>query len=139
MELRIRDKNNLIDTDFGNWLIPIVKTRLINSIKSYKLTHWDKYLSTSDAVSRLYNKIYKSSDIIVFAAQNLKCFGNAGEISITFDNTKLVPGFDRLLLSQAVKLLNYGNQDIKGCPIFTETFDFIAKDIDSYVGLYYRL
>lgn len=139
MELRIRDSNKFIDVQFGLWLIPRIKTKLISSIRKYKLNTWDTYLTEDASIKRLYKKDYKAEDVITFAADNLSCTGVDGEISIQFNFNKLVPGFDRLRLTTIVKTINYGTLDIKSCPIFTDTFNYFAKNIDTYVGIYYRL
>ena len=139
MELRIRDSQGFVDDGFGYWLLPRIKSKLISNISRYKTVNWDKYLTESENLNRLYKKEYKVSDIIIFAANNLVCNGSDGDISIQFDNTKFVPGFDRIRLSTIVKLVNYGTLDMKACPIFTDTFHYFANNIDSYVGLYYRL
>ena len=139
MELRVRDSNKIIDVDFGAWLSNRIKIKLLSNSKKYNFVHWDKYLSESETLKRLYKKDYKAMDVIVFASKNIVCKGTDGEISITFDNTKFVPGFDRLPLVTLVKTINYGTQDSKGCPIFTDTFNYFVKNLDTYVGMYYSL
>ena len=139
MELRIRDSQGFVDESFGYWLIPRIKAKLISNISKYKLANWDKYLTESETLNRLYKKDYKTTDVIIFAANNLVCKGADGEITIHFDNTKFTPGFDRLRLDVIVKTINFGTLDTKGCSIFTDTLNHFAKDIDTYVGLYYSL
>ena len=139
MELRIRDSNNIVDEEFGHWLIPRIKTKLISNIGTYKLQNWDKYLTDSTTLKRLYEKDYKAADIVVFAANNLVCTGSDGDISIQFNTNKFVPGFDRAKLITLVKTINYGTLDTKGCPIFTDTLNYFAKHINNYVNMYYRL
>lgn len=139
MELRIRDSKGFIDVNFGYWLLPKIQSKLISNIDQYKLERWDNYLTNSKSLKRLYTQEYKAENIILFAANNLVCDGADGEITIHFNNTKLIPGFDRLLLNTLIKTVNYGTLDTKGCPIFTETFNYFAQNIDSYVRLYYML
>ena len=139
MELRIYDSHNFVSVDFGMWLIPKIKARLIADINKYSLKQFDEYINTTTSLDKLYSRIqYHSKDIIVFAANNLTCSGDDGEIVIRFDLTKLVPGFNQLRLNDAVKLINYGNLEIKGCPIFTNVFKHFEEEIDSYIGLYYN-
>lgn len=139
MELRIRDSANIIGVDFGYWLIPKIRAKLVSNIKNYYLVNWDKYLTNTETIKRLYKKDYKAAEIIIFAANNLVCTGTDGELVIRFNDVKFIPGFDRLNLGVAVKTLNYGTLDIKGCSIFTDTLTSFADDIDTYVSLYYRL
>lgn len=140
MELRIRDSSNIVDVSFGNWLINnILRYRLISNIHKYNFENWDKFLTESDSIKRLYKKKYYTKDVIVFAANNLTCKGAPGEITIQFDSTKFIPGFDRLRLDVIVKTIDYGTLDIPSCPIFRKTLKYLADDIDTYVGLYYEV
>ena len=138
MELRLRDSQNILNIDFGIWLIPMIKTRIISNYKKYNFVHWEKYLNETEDVIRLYTKHYSVFESINFACKNIVCDGKSGEISIHFNNNIYVPGFDRWKLSSFIKTINYGTLQIKGCPIFTDSLNEIAKDIDTYVGLYYN-
>lgn len=139
MELRIRDSEGFVDKGFGWWLVFRIKVKLISNIKNYKLDNWDKYLNEATELNRLFNRKYKTADVITFAAKNIICEGSAGEITLRFDDTKFVPGFDRLKLTTLLKTINFGTLSIKGCPIFSDTFNYFSEDIDTYVRLYYRL
>lgn len=139
MRLLIRDSSKLVDKEFGNWLQLRIRAKLIVNAFNYKLQLWDKYLTESDSVKRLYNRDYKALDVILFAANNLVCKGIDGEVSIQFNDTKFVPGFDRLTLGVIVKTINYGTLDVKACSIFTDTFNYFAKDIDTFVKEYYKI
>ena len=140
MQLRIRDEQGFIDQDFGRWIIPIIQTKLAKNINKYNLTNWTNYLNKSENISRLYtNKSYSAENIVLLASQSLVCKGTSGDISISFDSTKFVSGYDRLRLTTIIKTINYGTVDIRGCPIFTNTFNEIVEDIDSYVQLYYMM
>lgn len=140
MELRIQDDKGLVDTSFGNWLIIRIQAKLISNISKYKgLVSWDKYLNESTTIDRLYDIEYHTSDIVIFAAKNLVCDGTDGEIVIHFDFNKFVPGFNRLKLDTLIRTINYGTRDIKACPIFTESFNYFANDIGTYVRQYYML
>lgn len=140
MELRIYDDEGFINKDFGEWLIPRIRVKLISSISKYKsLVNWDTYLTSSSTVDRLYDIHYRAFDVVIFAAKNLVCTGTDGEITIHFDYNKFVPGFNRLKLNTIVKTINYGTTDTKACPIFTDSFDYFANDIDTYVRQYYML
>ena len=139
MKLQIKDSNKIVDQGFGFWLIPRIRSKLISNISKYKFQNWDSYLTETEELVRLYKKKYTASEIIIFAANNLVCQGVAGDISIQLNATKLVPGFDRLPLNIATKLLNFGTLELKGCPIFTDTFNEFAESIDTYVGMYYMM
>lgn len=139
MRLQVQGNKSIVTVDFGEWLCDFIKLKIISSINNYKLRVWDDYLTTSTTINRLYSRTYRATEIITFAANNLVCTGIEGNISISFDGTKFVPGFDRFKLSSAVKLLDYGALDIKGCPIFREAFDYFDENIDLYAKLYSKI
>lgn len=138
MYLKLTDSSNVIDYGFGLWLISKIKTRLLSNIDTKKLVHWNNYFSElpSNEASIQDNS---SQQIIVFAVSNLTCKLNQGELIITYDQTKFIPGYDRLKLSTAIKTINYGTLSIKGYPIFSDTFKYFAENIDTYIKLYYNI
>lgn len=140
MELHVFDKDQLIDVDFGSWIIPKIRAKLMSSYKNYQFDNWEQYINTSDEVKRIYshNK-YNVFDIILLCSNNLVCEGTAGNIRIHINKNKFVPGYDRLNLEQIMKTINYGKLSIKACPIITDVFGYFAEDILSYVRQYYML
>lgn len=139
MELRLIDAQQILDVDFGRWLIPFIKTNLIANYSNYSFVNWETFLNETEDIKRLYNKKYRVFDILKFASNNLICDGIAGEVHIHFNNNIYVPGFDRWKLTSAIKTINFGTLDIKGCPIFTDTLDEFASKINTYIGIYYNM
>lgn len=137
MILTLTDKDNIVDTDFGNWLIDHIRTKLISSINSNKLITWNEFINNTDVLDRLYNSSYSAEAIIIYASKHLKCNSSNGKIIIGIDDNILVPGFDRLKLKTICKLINYGTTDIKGYPIFSDTFNYFKDNILDYVRMYY--
>lgn len=139
MELHITDKEKLIDLHFGVWLRDKIRLRLVSSYTKYHFDNWNKWLNDSEDIKKLYNKKYSVLDIILFASKNIICNGVDGDLHIYFNNNIFVPGFDRLKLNTCIKTINFGTLDIKGCPIFTDTLDEFANNIDTYLSVFYRL
>ena len=139
MELQINDSNNIIDVDFGRWLQSLIRIKLISSINKDKLIQLDNYFTNDASIRRLYNKLYYTKDLIILAANNLVCSGTKGAITIKIKNNVFVPGYDRLNLSEAIKLINFGNLSVKGCFLFTNVFDYFSDNINQYVRYFYRL
>lgn len=140
MELIIRDSNKLLTDDFARWLLSKVKIKLIANISRYNVENFDNYLNESNDIKRLYkDKNYRASDIIMFAANNLVYSFSETEIRIHVDFNKYTPGYDRLKINTAAKLINYGTADKRGCPIFTNILNQFAENIQDYISLYYRL
>lgn len=137
IKLLIQDSSKIIEVGFGEWLVNRIKSRLLSNIKKYKFQNLDKYLTEAVELNRLYKKKYTAEDIIFFASNNLVCRGTDGEVCVLFDNTKFVPGFDRLKLDTAVRIINFGTLSVKGCPIFTDTFNYFEKNIQELAEMYY--
>ena len=107
MELRLIDAQQILDVDFGRWLIPFIKTNLIANYSNYSFVNWETFLNETEDIKRLYNKKYRVFDILKFASNNLICDGIAGEVHIHFNNNIYVPGFDRWKLTSAIKTINF--------------------------------
>ena len=139
MRLHISDASKLLDRNFGMWLIPRIKTRLLSSIRKYYLGNWDDYINNSEDIKKLYTKTYRTEEIIIFAANHLKCSGVDGELYIELDNNVYVPGFDRLKLITVAKTINYGTLTVKGCPIFTDCLNYFAENIELFAKMFYSI
>lgn len=139
MTLLLEDDYELITIDFGNWLIQKIKYDIITKLDKSKLILWDQYLSQNSSLPKLYKKSYRAADLIICAANSLICKGKDGKIKICVDDNVLAPGFDRVKLIQLIKLINYGTLDTKGYPLIQNVFEDVAKNINTYVGVYYQL
>lgn len=139
ISLNLHDSNKIIDIDFGYWLASKIKLKLLSNFRNYKFTNWDNFLNESKDIVRLYKRTYTVYEVVVFASSNIVCNATEGNIVISIDNNKLVPGFDRLKLSTIIKTINYGTLEIKGCPLFTDTFNHFAENIGEYASIYYGI
>lgn len=138
MKLHVHDTDGLVDVEFGNWLIPILQSKLTSNLHKYNFHNWTRYLNETDSISRLYTSYdYDAKSVILQAIKCLVCKGSSGDITISIDSKKFVSGFDRVNLYSLTKMINYGNLEIKGCTLFTDTFNEVANTIESYVQLYY--
>lgn len=137
MELRITDPTQTLDSNFGSWLIPKISVKIQSQMYQYNLKQLDDYINTSDSVSRLYTRDYKTTEIIKYISENLVNDSISGLISIKINNTLFIPGFDRFRVDIAAKLINFGATDLKPVPIFTNVFAYFAKNIDTFIDFYY--
>lgn len=137
MELRITDKDGILDITFAKWLSKRIQIRLVSNFRKFDFSNWEQWLNETDNIKRLYDKKYTVYELVTFASKNIVYYGTNGELTIGFNNNVFVPGFDRWKLSSCIKTLNFGTLQIKGCPIFTKTLDEFANDIDIYVSNYY--
>lgn len=139
MQLQITDSNDVLTKHFGEWLIERIQEKFSASIDDNKLKRWDKFFEDAPQYKSIYKKKILTKDILVTGIRNLVCQQSSSFLSIRIDNNKFVPGLDRVKVDSICKLINYGNQDIKGYPIFTDTFEHFAASIHDYVDEYLNL
>lgn len=134
MKLEIEYKDSSLDRKFGNWLILIIQKLIQSSINDKKLLKWDKYISEN--FNHLYSKKVTSKDIILAGIKDLVCDDTDSKLIIKISTNHFIQGLDRVRIETLCRLINYGNTEIKGYPIFTDTFDDIADNISVYVRKY---
>ena len=110
---------------FINFLIKIIKNGVITKLSLNKLKMWDKYLDT-------INKNHESAkEIILISLSELVYIIEDNYIIITINNNYVLSKL-HLKLIDAIKLINFGNMEIKGYPIISDTFQYIEKNIKGY-------
>lgn len=135
MQLQIEYTNNVLNKEFGNWLIEIMSKEILSSINKKKLISLDKYIEEN--FTHLYKKPVSSMDIIQQGLNEMYCDDSSSKLIIQISKNKFVPGMDRVRIESACKLINYGNKSVPGYPIFTNEFTHIANNISMYVDKYF--
>lgn len=138
MQLHIKDGLGLVDVYFGEWLIPRIQTKLITSIPKYSFEKLNIFLRSED-VKQFTQRFITSRELITFASTKIVCLGTSGNIVIKFDSNAKVHELNNVLLSSLLKIINYGTLSVKGQPIITDTFNFFAENINTYVQQYYNI
>jgi hypothetical protein len=138
MLLQIDNRNNLLDESFGSWLVSKIKDDIIYNIDLAKLDPWDLYFKKSKLFESLDGSDVKTSDIVLAGCRNLTCRKLTSSLVISIANNQFVPGLNGVVVDSACKLINYGNLSISGYSIFTDSFQRIANNIDSYITRYTR-
>lgn len=136
MKLEIGDPKNLLDRSFITWFKTKIRNKLIATIEDKKLIVWDEFFNNNPVYISIYKKRISTRDIIIAGANNLDYIKSESNFIITINNNVFTPGLDRIKLQSICKLINFGNLDIKGYPIFTGTFDYFAESIQDYVDRY---
>ena len=134
MRLEIEYKDNSLDKKFGNWLILIIRELIKSSINDKKLSKWDKYIE--EHFNHIYSKKVTSKDIIFTGIKDLMCDDTDSKLIIKISTNHFMQGLDRVRVETLCRLINYGNTEIKGYPIFTNAFNDIADNISVYVRKY---
>ena len=125
MELII-ERTALIKDDFIAFLIAMIKSRLV----SFKVDE-SRFRKMFDS----YNQDISAENIIIQAAKNLKVYTFNYQYIIRIDESVLYNN-KSIRLIDLCKLLNYGNLEVEGCHIFTDTFNYIADNINNLFNEY---
>ena len=133
MKLEIRDPENILQDDFIKWFLKELRNKIINSVNIRKLELWDIYFNNQTLYKSIYKKKISSLDIIKSGAANLQCVKNKESLLIQINPNINIIGLDRVTLNSACKLINYGNTEMDGYPIFTNIFEDIASNIHVYI------
>lgn len=138
MKLEIKSKDDfVIEPDFVYWLKGIVSKVIKSSVRYQKLIVWDKYLTEADFLTLTNRKSITAREIVLCGADNLVVQILPDKFIIHIDNKKKINGVSAPKLEQLCRLINFGNSDIKGYPIFTDSFTSVINNIDNYIELYY--
>lgn len=136
MKLEISDPKNLLDRSFIMWLKVKIRDKILSDIDSKKLINWDKYFNNNNVYKSIYKKKISSLDIVTAGAVNLDFTKSESNFLIFVNRNISAPGLDRIKLETVCKLINFGDLETKGYPIFTDTFEYFAKNIQDYVDRY---
>lgn len=118
------------DDGFFQFVMSMIHRRLLSSIKASKLKQWDEYFKQNNISVSAY-------EIIKQAAKHLKYTIIKDDAMIMIDNNVDID--NKYSLISLCKLINNGNLETKAYPIFTQTFEYIAKHIRQYELLYRML
>lgn len=129
--------NNCDDIQFIKYLIKLLRKQLLGSIVPGKLIKWDNYLNTLPIFKTKYKKGITAKEIIYSAAFNIRYMKSGQDYTIYIDNNQKIFGTNAKLYS-ICKLINYGNMQMQGYPIFTNTFNYIADNIQILYLRYQR-
>lgn len=136
MRIEIKSDSELIDKDFGYFLIELIQEEIRNKLNPLKLVKLNKYIKENEVFKSVYRKHITCEEIIIIGSRNLICKETSTKIIIEINNNILIPGLDRVKINSACKLINYGTIDIKGYPIFTNIFNEFTNNIDLFVDRY---
>ena len=137
MKLILRGSPEYLTTEFGQWLLPIVQLELLSALNHQNLTNWNKYINKSELL--VDKKDINIKDLVVTVIANISCEGIDGELTIAPSYIKQTPKLKNIRQDTFARLFNFGNLSVKGCNIFTETFNKVLTNVNSYLCEYYQL
>ena len=139
MKLKITDPSGTLDRSFINWLCIQIRNNVLSTLNTKKLINWDEYFNSESVYKSIYKKKIFTRDIIIAGISNLYYQTTEDGFWISINPNILTPGLDRIKLISVCKLINFGNRQIPGYPIFTNTFQDIANNINTYVERYMKI
>lgn len=133
MRLEIIDKDDLLGFDFGLWLIKKIQSEFIIKLDTAKLIPWDNFFENNPDYKSIYNQKISTLNILRFCLRTLTCDVVPGKIIIRIKRNQYVPGLDRVRATSILRLITFGNINIKGYSIFADILTDIAENINEYV------
>lgn len=136
MKLEINDPEKLLDKAFMKWLATELKDYIIYNLNTQKADNWSKYLTDSKLYNNIYNNKINARSIIISGASNLDIVSSEDAYIIKINPNIYTSGLDRVKLDTICRLINFGNTELVGYPIFTKSFQYFADNIHEYVEKY---
>lgn len=121
------------DFDWSDFLTNFIPEKLFNyvvlNLNEEKVSSLDEYLIESLKINN------SSRDIIEYGLNNLFISDNGTEYIVRVDNNLLVPETNQNLLT-VIKLIEYGNLEVKGINLISQAFSYVVMQIQNFVDVY---
>lgn len=128
MDLVVNGVEDNIDL-FARFIVNIYKNILSFEAYNYNFTKIDEYINSLNIKTV---KRPLSSRSILLAATNLLTINKARDTFIISINPNIIIPDTTIKYVSLLKLINYGNMELKGCFIFTKAKQYIEKNIAYY-------
>lgn len=136
MKLEILDPDNNLSENFGIWLTRKIQSKMISDINPNKLIQWNKFFEESDEYVSISKTPIKTDKILLAGIKAYYSIHVPGKVIVCMRKNQFVPGLDRVKLDVVCRLINFGNNEISGYPIFTTTLQYFVDNINKYVDDY---
>lgn len=120
MDLVIYRQKSFIAYDFIDYVCNVIRQLLLSSGIDFQA--FNNYFSMN------YDTDISAQSILVNASLNLTV-KNYQQIAIISIDENVNYNNSQIRLIDLCKLLNYGNLDIQGTKVFSDTFDYVAHNI----------
>lgn len=130
------ERNKYIDDDFIDWLIDEMRYEISTKINEKKLDMFNKYIEESNLFEPMNNSSkFDVKQAIILSLNTLTYRKTNNVYIIEVGKNKLFPGY-KVNLETVCKILDSGNTEIKGYPIFSKIFNNIKLNILEYYEKY---
>lgn len=129
--------NKHIDDYFIEWLIDRIRFEILGNIDEEQLNNFNSVVNQQQLFKRVDNRNIKFDirKAIVMSLQNIRYRKIKNVYIIEISSDTIYPHY-LVKLSTLCKLLNYGNVNIKGYPIYTEAFTRVKSNLRGYYKQY---
>lgn len=130
------EKSPDVTSGFINWIIDRLRDEILIRASDEKLRYMEECLNSMLESSTLAPDVH--IDLLYAVLQSvdsLEYVEGLGYYHIQINPFVKLSGTDFKLVSIA-KFINYGNQDISGCNIFTDSFLEVSENISMYYRMY---
>ena len=110
---------------------------LIRRLKMLVLSEIDnkKFSALSDYATEIYNTRIDMRKVVSIAVNNIVFDFIDGTYYLTINTKQVYPETD-IPVYQLSRLLNFGNSEVKGYPLFTKNFNLIKANLAGYYKYY---
>lgn len=132
----ILPSNEYITEDFICWLIIQIKYIILNNINESKLDLFNNYFKEQKFFKPINNKQkFDVRKLILLSINNITYRKLNNVYIIEIKNNVTFPGYT-VNINTLCRLLNYGNVNIKGYPLYTDSFKTIKANLKTFYGKY---
>jgi len=125
---------NLVrDVDWSHFLTNYISEKLFN----YVLLNLneDKVFILDDYINNILEIQLSTKEILKFAFENLVIADTGSEFVVMIDPNINIPNSKHKLIT-VIKLIDYGNLEVRGCGIISQAFSYIVMQLPNLVTLY---
>lgn len=119
--------------DWNDFLINYIPDKLFNYVVLN--LNEEKVLSLDEYLYKHLNIKSSSRDIIEYGLDNLFISDTGTEFIVMIDSTLSVPDSKENLLS-TIKLIDYGNLEVRGINLISQAFNYVVMQIHNLVKMY---
>jgi hypothetical protein len=129
------EKSQYYTEDFVKWVIGVLKDEILQRLSDRYLDNLQYYLNTMITNSTLSNDKIDVYSAMIQTLNGLEYVDGFSHYHIQINPMSKLFG-TKFKLSAIAKLINYGNQDIVGCMVFTDSFYYVEDNIEEFYSRY---
>lgn len=121
--------------DFVKWLMGAIKDEVLSRLNENYLDSMEYYLNYMLSNSTLSNDKVDLYSATLQILDHLEYINGFSHYHIQINPIAKLSDTNFRLLAIA-KFINYGNQDVHGCGVFTESFSYVENNLVEFYGMY---